>query len=128
MNVSQSWLELKFRGSELSSDSCRLPGSNELGFCENFLSSALASDSKKFSSAKFQMVPITIEMKPEALPISPSSVVRHNMFSQKCQLFLAVTRYLKNHLKLGIWWKTWSEKFMNNLEATVEEVSKNRII
>lgn len=54
------------------------------------------------------MVLITIEMKLESLPISPSSVVRHNIFSQKYEFFLAVTKYLKNHLKLGI--------LMGNLE------------
>lgn len=78
MKVSQSSLELKFRGSELSSGLCRLPGSNGLWFCENLvLMAALTSDSETFSSGKFQMVLITIEMKLEYLPISPPCVVRH---------------------------------------------------
>lgn len=110
MNVSLSWLELKFRGSELSRDLCRLPGSNELWFCENlFLTSASASDNKTFSSEKFQMVLITIEMKLESLPISPSSVVRH-ILTKMSKFFSShqisqksfETGYLVEHLEWGI--------------------------
>jgi len=113
MNASQSRLQLKFRGSELNSDSCRLPGSNGLWSCET---SVLARDSKIFPSVKFQTVLITMKVEVESLPTSPSSVVRCDTFSQKCQFFFKSPDISNSkHLKLG------GEEFIHNFQATIQK-------
>lgn len=44
---------------------------------------------KHFHKKKIQVVLITVEMKLESLPISPSSVIRHNIFSKNVIFFFS---------------------------------------